>query len=232
MLPSLPALTRLTLDVAGVTALPPRLLANLPHLTHLQLHESSSKGTDAPLDLPADLLAGSPHLIELSLDMPRLRHIPAELLAPVPNLQRLYLNAPRLASLSDGFTDNMSQLTDVSIVLPCDLDRLPDDFLTHTPGLSDVKDARVIGCKGRCKQCGCFAGRLLGAYPRTYTPGYASKKCDQAARGIPGPQSEDRDSRIGTTRSRIATQAGRRSMEHVAFQRNSRDSDRPVEIDT
>lgn len=138
VLPSLPALTRLTLDVAGVTALPPRLLADLPHLTHLQLHESSSEGTDASLDLPADLLAGSPHLIELSLDMPRLRHIPAELLVPVPNLQRLYLNAPRLESLSDGFTDNMSQLTDVSIVLPCDLDRLPDDFLTHTPQLQSL----------------------------------------------------------------------------------------------
>ncbi len=137
VLPSLPALTRLTLDMAGVTALSPRLLADLPHLTHLQLHESSGEGTDAPLDLPAELLAGSPHLIELSLDVPRLHHVPADLLAPVPNLQRLYLNAPRLESLPNGFMDNVSQLTDVSIEL-YGLDSLPDDFLAHTPQLRSL----------------------------------------------------------------------------------------------
>ena len=138
VLPSLPALTRLTLDVAGVTALPPRLLADLPHLTHLQLHESSGEGIDAPLDLPAELLTGSPHLIELSLDVPRLQHVPADLLAPVPNLKRLYLNGPRLTMLPSGLLDHQSQLTDVSIVLPCDLDHLPDDFLIHTPQLQSL----------------------------------------------------------------------------------------------
>ena len=135
VLPSLPALTRLTVDVAGVTALPPRLLVDLPHLTHLQLHESpNDDGADGPLDLPAGWLAGSPHLIELSLDVPRLHRIPADLLAPVPNLKRLYLNGPRLTALPSGLLDRQSHLTDVNIEL-CDLDRLPDDLLIHTPQL-------------------------------------------------------------------------------------------------
>ena len=80
VLPSLPALTRLTVDVTGATALPPRLLVNLPHLTHLRLHERTNYGwTDEAqeaLDLPAGFLASAPHLIELSLDLPRLHHIP------------------------------------------------------------------------------------------------------------------------------------------------------------
>ena len=55
----------------------------------------------------------------------------------MPNLKRLYLNGPRLTALPSGLLDNHSHLTNVEIYL-CDLDRLPDDFLVHTPRLQSL----------------------------------------------------------------------------------------------
>ena len=138
-LPHMPALTRLTLDVGDVTVLPDRLLSNLSSLTHLQLHQGpNGHSVDAALDLPPELLAGSPELIELSLDLPsRLNHVPADLLAPVPNLKRLRLDGPRLATLPSGLLDNQHHVTDVNMEL-CDLDRLPEDFLAYTPQLRSL----------------------------------------------------------------------------------------------
>ncbi len=140
VLPPFPTLTRLTLDVEGLTTLPPHLLANMPDLTHLFLYQGTRTETidSSILNLPGELLASTPNLIELSLELPsRLHHVPAELLVPVPNLKRWRLNGLHLTTLPSGLLDNQVHLTDVSIEL-CNLNRLPNDFLVHTPRLRSL----------------------------------------------------------------------------------------------
>lgn len=169
-LPRLPALTRLTVDVGGVTALPPRLLANVPNLIRLHLHRGpeSPRYDDPPFNLQGEFLAGTPNLTDFSLELPyRLRDLPAELLDPVPDLKRFRLAGQGLTTLPAGFLDSQSELTDVSIDL-CDLKDLPDSILIHTPHLRTL----YMGTDPYVCRVGFgkFGPRFLPARFLEYTP--------------------------------------------------------------
>lgn len=178
MLPLLPTLTHLTVDVGNITLFPsrllPRLLENVPNLTRLHLHQGQedprpiAQRDSSLFSLPGSLLAGTPNLIELSLELPyRVHELPAELLAPVPSLKRFRLHGLRLKTIPHGMFDSQHQLTDVSIEL-CDLDVLPEDFLVHTGHLRSL----FLGTNSY----GCYSGlerpgpKFLPAHFLSYTP--------------------------------------------------------------
>ena len=141
LVPGLPHLTHLTLDVARVNMLPPRLLSQFPNLVSLQLHDSnySRHRVASPLALPETFFAHTPNLTDLSLRTGRMTRLAPNLLAPVPNLQQLELTVSAEGSLpvdllapvpelgkfsvsvenSDampmGFLDDLAQLTELSI---------------------------------------------------------------------------------------------------------------------
>ena len=126
VLPSPAQLTHLTLDVTGMTTLPARLLVQAPNLTHLTLWESSWSNTE--LILSESLLADTPHLVSLSLEIPRLRQLPAQLLASVPKLQHLRLDAPSLEALPSGLLGPVPELASLFLEIR-DMKSLPPGFL-------------------------------------------------------------------------------------------------------
>ena len=147
VLPELPRLTRLTLDV-GDRQLHGQLLAEAPELTHLALHG----GTPG---LPAGFLAHTPRLTSLSLQAGNLKHVSPDLLVPVPDLRQVRVDTGDATYLPTWFQERVTELrmgTGGRSVLPWDflmhaphlevlhltahsLASLPEGFLTHAPRL-------------------------------------------------------------------------------------------------
>ena len=122
VLPHLPWLTRLTLDM-GDRQLPAQLLSEAPELTHLALHGGT-------LRLPDGFLAHTPRLTSLSLQADYLSHMPPDLLAPVPELQQVRVDTEDATSLPTRFLDRVTELR-----MDTELSVLPWDFLMHAPNL-------------------------------------------------------------------------------------------------
>ena len=122
ILPHLPRLTRLTLDV-GDRQLPGQLLAEAPELTHLVLHG----GTPG---LPTGFLAHTPRLTSLSLQAGNLKYVSPDLLAPVPELRQVQLVTRDAPSLPTWFQDRVTELR-----MDTGRSDLPWDFLMHAPHL-------------------------------------------------------------------------------------------------
>jgi len=127
VLPNLPRLTRLTLDVGGLTQLSPQLLAEVPELTHLALHGAPQ---DTSLTLPDGFFAHTPRLTALSLHANRLQNLPPNLLAPLSELQQVQLTTEDMTALPTWFLDWVTELR-VAGRNPI----LPTDFPMHTPRL-------------------------------------------------------------------------------------------------
>ena len=156
VLPSLPRLTRLTLDIDGRAVLPAQLLAEAPGLTHLALHGGT-------LRLPVGFLAHTPRLNDLSLDVSRLHDVPSDLLAPVPDLQRLQLITRDMTSLSAWFLD---RVTELRLELRPDTESLPPDFLMHAPHL-EVLHLQAHYLESLPANFLTYAPRLVDLYLRT-----------------------------------------------------------------
>ena len=122
VLPELPRLARLTLDV-GDQQLPAQLLVETPELTHLALRGGNP-------GLPADFLAHTPLLTSLSLQADRLSHISPDLLVPVPDLRQVRVDTGDAASLPTRFLDRVTELR-----MDTGRSDLPWDFLMHAPHL-------------------------------------------------------------------------------------------------
>ena len=121
VLPELPRLTYLTLDV-GDQQLPAQLLVETPELTHLALRGGNP-------GLSADFLAHTPRLTSLSLQAD-LNHISPDLLAPVPDLQQVQLVTRDATPLPARFLDRVTELR-----MDTGRSTLPWDFLMHAPHL-------------------------------------------------------------------------------------------------
>ena len=150
VLPHLPRLTRLTLDM-GDHQPPAQLLAEAPALTHLALQGGT-------LRLPAGFLAHTPRLTSLSLKAGNLQNMPPDLLAPVPELRQVRVDTGDATALPARFLERVTELrmgTGHWWALPTDflmnaphlevlhlnssLRSFPEDFLTHAPSLVELR---------------------------------------------------------------------------------------------
>ena len=122
VLPHLPRLTRLTLDM-GDHQPPAQLLAEAPALTHLALQGGT-------LRLPAGFLAHTPRLTSLSLQAARLQDFPPDLLVPVPNLRQVRVDTGDATSLPARFLERVTELR-----MDTERSDLPWGFLMHAPHL-------------------------------------------------------------------------------------------------
>ena len=122
ILPHLPRLTRLTLDMGGHQP-PAQLLAEAPELTHLALQGGTPR-------LPVGFLAHTPRLTSLSLQADRLSHMPPDLLAPVPDLRQVRVDTGDATALPTWFLERVTELR-----MDTGRSTLPADFLMHAPHL-------------------------------------------------------------------------------------------------
>lgn len=91
-----------------LTTLPPRLLANLPHLTELSI-------TCDLMQLPGDLLENSDKLVEIKLNTNRMFTLPATLFGSQTNLEKLDLSNNILAELPDELFENTTALVELKL---------------------------------------------------------------------------------------------------------------------
>ena len=125
VLPELPRLTHLTLDM-GDQQLPAQLLVDASELTHLALRGGNP-------GLPADFLAHTPRLTSLSLQADRLSHISPDLLEPVPDLRQVRVDTGDATSLPTRFLDRVTELR-----MDTGRSDLPWDFLMYAPHLEGL----------------------------------------------------------------------------------------------
>ena len=111
------------------TALPAHLLAHTPRLTRLVLNLPRTTA------LPAHLLAHTPRLTRLVLNV-GLEALPPELLAHTPHLADLVLNVG-LEALPAGLLVHTPHLTRLGLGTH-QLEALPPGLLAHTPRLADL----------------------------------------------------------------------------------------------
>ena len=131
ILPSLPQLTHLTLDVKGMVTLPQQLLVKTPELTHLTLRDDTYDGRpEATFALPTGFFAHTPHLTSLSLNITRLIDLSPDLLKPIPELRRMQIDTQDSASLTALFMEQVTELRVDTGFLD-----LPEDFPTRLPHL-------------------------------------------------------------------------------------------------
>ncbi len=131
ILPSLPQLTHLTLDVKGMVTLPQQLLVKTPELTHLTLRDDTYDGrSEATFALPTGFFAHTPHLTSLSLNITRLIDLSPDLLKPIPELRRMQIDTQDSASLTALFMEQVTELRVDTGFLD-----LPEDFPTRLPHL-------------------------------------------------------------------------------------------------
>ena len=139
VLPGLPHLTHLTLDVAKVTALPSRWLSQFPNLVSLQLHDSTDGWPQraGPLALSETFFIHTPNLTDLSISLDRLTRMAPNLLEPVPNLQQLQLTVSSEGALPDDFLAPVSELERLSISVES-FDAIPIGFLDDPAQLTEL----------------------------------------------------------------------------------------------